>query len=280
MFNHRILRATVPVLVWLALTTFLPAQQEPKLSEEQTKTFLKTAEVIARKNTPKGVTSPYRLTLSDGNVTHDAAFNYINESRQRIQFSDGRTEVNFKDSYKYDIAAYELAKLLGLGDMMPVTVERKWHGMTGAISWWLPVKMDEATRLKQKIEPPDPEAWNRRMYKKRIFAELVYDTDINLTNALISADWQLWMIDFTRAFRVYSDLREKANITGSKCERHLLERLRNLGRDELTRNTKGYLTNAEIDGVMARRDKIVAMYDDLIIKNGEKEVLFDDPLPK
>jgi len=280
MFNHRILRATVPVLVWLALTTFLPAQQEPKLSEEQTKTFLKTAEVIARKNTPKGVTSPYRLTLSDGNVTHDAAFNYINESRQRIQFSDGRTEVNFKDSYKYDIAAYELAKLLGLGDMMPVTVERKWHGMTGAISWWLPVKMDEATRLKQKIEPPDPEAWNRRMYKKRIFAELVYDTDINLTNALISADWQLWMIDFTRAFRVYSDLREKANITGSKCERHLLERLRNLGRDELTRNTKGYLTNAEIDGVMARRDKIVAIYDDLIIKNGEKEVLFDDPLPK
>jgi hypothetical protein len=239
-----------------------------------------TAKVIAHKGTPKGVTSPYRLTLSDGTITHDAAFNYINEFKQRIQFRDGRTEVNFRDSYKYDIAAYELAKLLGLGDMMPVTVERKWEGKTGAISWWLPVKMDEATRLKEKIEPPDPEAWNRRMFKKRIFDQLVYDTDINLTNVLISADWQLWMIDFTRAFRVYSDIKDKANITGSKCERHLLERLRNLDRNELTQNTKGYLTKAEIDGVMARRDKIVAIYDDLIAKKGEKEVLYDDPIPR
>ena len=37
-------------------------------------------------------------------------------------------ELDFVDSYKYNIAAYELAELLGMDDMLPVYVERKWQG--------------------------------------------------------------------------------------------------------------------------------------------------------
>jgi hypothetical protein len=266
--------------VWLTSAVRPPAREEPKLSEEQVKEFLLNAKVIASKHTKKGVTSPWQLTLTDGKITHDAGFQPIDETKARMEFPDGHVEFNFRDCWKYDIAAYELAKLLGLGDMMPVTVQRKWNGQTGAISWWLPVKMDELTRSAKKIEPPDVDAYNRQMYKKRIFAELVYDTDQNLTNVQISEDWHLWMIDFTRAFRLYKDLFNRANITDSKCERHLLERMRNLDRDELTQKTKGFLTKGEIDGVMGRRDKIVAIYNDLIAKKGEKEVLYDDPVAK
>jgi hypothetical protein len=284
MIQYRILRTILPAIVCLASTTFLPGRQEPKLSEGQIKEFLRTAKVIANKQTSKGITSPYRLTLTDGTITHDAGFNYVDIAKTREIFNDGRTEMNFKDSYKYDIAAYELAKLLGLGDMMPVTVERKWAGKTGAISWWFPTKMDEGTRLNKKIEPPDPDAWNKRMYKKRIFAELVYDSDPNVTNVLISEDWQFCMIDFTRAFRLHKEIRDKKNLTESLCERHLLERLRKLDRNEVAQNTKylktEYLSKGEIDGVMARRDKIVALYDDLIAKKGEKAVLYDDPVAK
>ena len=113
------------------------------------------------------------------------------------------------------------------------------------------------------------------MYKKRVFAELVYDTDPNLTNVLISKDWHLWMIDFSRAFRLYHDLRTPKNLTETgKCERKLLESLRKLDRNELAQKTERYLTKAEIDGVMARRDKIVALFDALIAKKGESAVLY------
>jgi len=102
------------------------------------------------------------------------------------------TELNFVDSYKYNIAAYELAELIGMDDMVPVYVERKWEGNTGSLSWWLPVKMDEVERHKQKLTAPDADAWNNQMYKVRVFDQLVADTDVNLTNVLIGENWQIW----------------------------------------------------------------------------------------
>ena len=278
MFNYRILRAILTVVMLSAFSTLLPALQEPKLTEEQIRGFLLNAKVVAYKHTSKGITSPYRLTMTDETITHDASFQPVDEAADRMELPNGRIELNFRDCYKYDIAAYELAKLLGLGDMMPVYVERKWNGMTGAMSWWLPVMMDEATREAKNIEPPDMDAWNRQVNKKLIFAELVYDTDPNTTNVLISKDWHLWMIDFSRAFRLSKELLNRRNITDTMCERHLLDRMRKLDHDELTLKTKGLLTKSEIDGVMARRDKIVAIYDDLVAKKGEKAVLYDDPI--
>jgi hypothetical protein len=284
MFDYRILRRVFFVGLFLASSTILPARQEAQLSEEQIKDILRTAEVVASKNTSKGITAPFRLTLRKGTITHDAGFNYVDEYKAKQVFNDNRVEFNFRDSYKYDIAAYELAKLLGLGHMMPVTVERFWDNKRGAISWWIPATMDEATRLSKKIQAPDTDAWNRQMYKKRIFAELVYDTDPNLTNVLITEDWRLYMIDFTRAFRLSKEIRSMRNLTESMCERHLLERLRRLDRNELAANTRyqkaEYLTKGEIDGVMTRRDKIVALYEDLIAKKGEQAVLYDDPVAK
>lgn len=257
-----------------------PAAQEPNLSPEQMRDFLLTAKVISARTTAKGITAPLRMTLTDGKITHDAVFQKVNESKPVMDFADGHREINFKDCYKYDIAAYELAKLLGLGDMMPVTVPRDYKGESGALSWFLPVMMDEATRLQKKITPPDTDDWNQQMYMKRIFAELVYDTDPNLTNVLISAEWHLWMIDFTRAFRLMKELRDPKNILQSKCDRRLLANLRALDAREVKEKTSAYLTPPEIAGVMARRDKIVKIYDDLIAKDGESGVLYDYPVKK
>lgn len=244
---------------------------EPNLTEEETKQFLLTAKILRGKQTSKGVTEPYRLTLSDGQLTHDAGFQSIDESRSMATLKGGDREFNFRDSYHFNIAAYELAKLLGLESMMPVTVERSWQGKKGSLTWWLKVMMDEAERIQKKIRPPDPEAWNKQIYKKRVFAQLVYDTDPNLTNMLIGENWELYMIDFTRAFRVYTDLPAPKELV--RCDRQLLEKLRRLDQTEIENKTKNHISKAEIKALMARRDKIVAYFEKLIAEKGEAEVL-------
>ena len=176
------------------------------------------------------------------------------------------------DSYKYNIAAYTISEMLGIDDMLPVYVERKWKGHLGSLSWWLPVKMDEEERTKSQVSPPDQEAWNKQMYRVRVFDELIYDTDANMTNVLIGPEWQIWRIDFTRAFRTYTDLRKPANLV--RCDRRLLEKLKELNGSELEERTRHYLTKDEARAVMARRDKIVKQFQKLVSEKGENEVLY------
>ena len=247
-------------------------QSAPDLSEEEMKQFLLNAKVIGAKQASKGITRPSRLTLSDGRITHDAGFQTINIRKPSEKLDNGTVEINFVDSYHYNIAAYELARLLDLGHMMPVTVERKWGGKTGSLSWWLKVKMDEKDRLQKNIHPPDTEAWNKQMFRKRVFAKLFYDTDPNLTNVLIGENWELYMIDFSRAFRLREDLEMKADLT--HCDRQLLDSLRKLDAAEIKRVTAPHLTSAEIKAVIKRRDKIVAHFEKLVAEMGEEAVLY------
>jgi hypothetical protein len=121
--------------VYLTYTQFVVASDEPNLNRDQIEQFLLNAKVVSSRHTSKGITSPWRLTLSDGTLTHDARFQTIDEHKIEMKSSTGRTELNFVDSYKYDIAAYRLAELLGLEDLLPVTVERKWEGNSGALSF-------------------------------------------------------------------------------------------------------------------------------------------------
>src|SRR5579864_2697418 len=79
---------------------------EPSLTKEQMQRFLTTAKVVSSKQTSKGITSPWRLKLTDGTLTHEAAFQSVDEHKMRMDFGDGTTELNFVDSYEYDLAAY------------------------------------------------------------------------------------------------------------------------------------------------------------------------------
>jgi hypothetical protein len=58
----------------------------------------------------------------------------------------------------------------------------------------------ESDRKAKKLESPDPEGWNKQMYAVRVFNQLIYNVDANLTNILITKDWNIWMIDHGRAF--------------------------------------------------------------------------------
>jgi hypothetical protein len=259
-------------VIALCLTARFGIAEEAQLTKDQMRQFLINAKVVSSKQTSKGVTLPYRLTLTDGTITHEAVFQSIDEHKSSMQFADGHTEINFVDSYKYNVAAYVLAEMLEADDMIPIYVERKWNGKIGSLSWLVPVQMDEQDRMKKKVSAPNTDSWNRQMYRVRVFNELVYDTDANLTNVLVGENWKIWRVDFSRAFRLSKDIKDPKNLV--KCDRQLLEKLKTLDGNELRQKTKNLLTPLEVEALMARRDKIVAFFQKLAKEKGETEVLY------
>ena len=241
--------------------------------------FLRTSKVVRSRTISRGVTAPQRLTLTNGTVTHDAAFQSIYERRSQADFGPKGVEFNFADSHHFNLAAYELAGMLDLGGMMPMTVHRTWNGKEGTLTWWIDDAFDESTRIKEKRQPPNSSAWNQQMYKMRVFAALVGDTDRNLGNVLITNDWKLWMIDFTRAFRLWKEIKYPADL--HQIDRTLLLRLRELDAEAVKAATAHCLTSFEQEALMARRDLLVAHFDALIKTKGGPAVLYGlEPKPR
>jgi hypothetical protein len=262
------------VLASFALARMLAAD-EPSLTEEQKIDFLQHAKVIGSEREKKGKSNASHLTLSDGKLTHDASFQPIDEKKPQGPGPGGGIELNFRDYWGYDIAGYRIAKLLGMDDMVPVYTERKWNGTTGAISFRVSdVQFDEADRYSRKIAVPASvlDAWNKQMYKVRVLTQLFYDMDDNLTNVLITKDWKIWRIDFTRAFRLQHDLKNPKDL--AQCDREVLAKLRQLSYDQVFDATKPYLTKDEVKALIARRDKMVVYFDKLVAQKGESEVLY------
>jgi hypothetical protein len=229
----------------------------PTLSQKEE--FLRVAKVLAAKTAAKGVTSTQRATLTDGSITHDASIQRIDEQLPRFEGSDGAVEVNFRDTYKFNIAAYRLGKMLSLQGMIPPSIERKYEGTSGAFTWWVEdVAMDEAQRQQKKIQPPDKESFNRQYVIMQVFDNLIYNTDRNQTNILFDKEWRLWMIDHTRAFRTRKDL---LNLKALKrCDRVLLAKMKELTFEKMKPELSPYLYDEQIRAILARRDKIVEIY--------------------
>ncbi len=267
----------IRLLVLPLAFTLLTGAQEPSAApttDQEREEFLRTAQVGSSREISVGVTHTRRATLTRGGYTHDAHVQNIDETKQTYR-TDRGSEVNFRDSYKYNIAAYKLDRLLGL-KMMPVTIQRSIGGRTGSLAWWVDdVQMMELDRYRKKMPAPDPDAWNRKMNMVRIFNELTYDTDPNLGNLLIDKDWNIWIVDKTRAFRLFPDLRMPKNLENVTCDRQVYGALKKLDQATLEKELMPQLTKSEVRAVLARRDKIIGIIDSQIASRGEATVLYD-----
>jgi hypothetical protein len=263
------------LLVGLAPTLLAQGAPAPTptaaLSPEAMEAFLLKARVMNLRDAGSGVTNSRRATLTDGQLTHDVHVQTVDIAQQ--VFESGRnTELNFKDTYRYNIAGYRLAKLIGL-TTVPMSVERAIEGKIAAVTWWVDdVKMDEKERMKTKDLGPDPVRTNKQIQIMRIWDELIQNRDRNQGNILWTSDWTLWLIDHTRAFRLDPNLRRPDQL--SRCDRTLLERLRALTPETLEKAVGSSLTRPEQEALLARRDKIIRHYDDRIARLGEPVVLF------
>lgn len=244
-----------------------PQSAAAVLSDAEIESFLREAKIVRTRSVGKGVTNSIRATLTDGTLTHDAHIQTIDQ-RRNVGPSNRGQELNFRDSWQFNIAAYRLDRLLGL-NLVPVSVERRYRGKSGAFTWWVDdVIMDEGERHKKSVQPPNPALWNEVMQLVRMFDQLIYNMDRNMGNLVITKDWRVWAIDHTRAFRLHKDLKSPANVT--RCDRGVLEALKRLDRETLERELDEYLTTWERDAMLARRDAIVK-----IIESAGPGAVFD-----
>ena len=268
------LRSRIPVgilaVTWLLVSVDASGQS---LSRDATEEFLRTAEVVNAEPVGSGTTFPWRLTLSDGTTTHDALFQTVEDRRPIGRLANGQVVLNFADSFEFNIAAYRLAKLVGLGHMIPVTVRRQWRDEEGALSWWVnDVMLDERQRLEQKIEPPNPGMWQAQLFNMRVFAQLVNDTDRNQGNVLYTDQWRLWMIDFTRAFTISEEIRDIDHLV--RVDRSLFRRLQTLDPDVVRAELAPNLTGRETEALLKRCEKIIQHVEGYIAEHGEDSILF------
>jgi hypothetical protein len=255
---RRAVRYGSVVVVVVALVSASSAVAQPILTPEQQGEFLKTAKIVRTRDAGKGVTGTQRVTLSDGTLTHDASVQTVDIAMNEFRSNRG-TELNFKDTWRYNVAAYRLNQVLQLG-LIPVSVERLHRGKPGSFTWWVDdVLMDEGQRLKTKTQSPDTLSWNQQMWHIRIFDQLIQNADRNLGNLVIDKSWKVWMIDHSRAFRLSSKVNSPANLT--RVERGALERLRAIDAPMLTKLVGDYLTGFEQRALLQRRDEIVALFD-------------------
>ena len=233
--------------------------------------FLLKARVSNLRDAGSGVTNSRRATLTDGQLTHDAHIQTVDIAQS--VFEAGRnTELNFKDTFRYNIAGYRVAKLVGL-TTVPMSVERAVEGKPAAVTWWVDdVQMDEKERMKTKSQGPDPVRTNKQIQIMRVWDELIQNRDRNQGNILWTHDWTMWLIDHTRAFRLNTNVLKPEQL--ARCDRGLLERLRAVTPEALKQAVGNSLTKQEQEALLARRDKIIKHYDERIARLGEPVVLF------
>jgi hypothetical protein len=261
----------------IALACAFPAGgQEPRaaglaIEGAGAEEFLRTARVLSKESIGTGITRPDRLTLTDGHQTLRAVWKTINVhtlGQQRMEFG---WEFDFRDTWKSEVAAYELDKLLGLG-LVPPTVERSLYGRTGSLQLWVEKAMTEDDRLTRKLEPPDLQKWNRQLYNVRLFHQLTYNTDFrNIRNVLFDPDFRVYLVDSSRAFRIQRTLLAPDDL--ARVSRSALGKLRALDRPTLRERLGPWLGKMQMEGLLARRDVILALIDERIKEKGEGAVL-------
>jgi hypothetical protein len=233
--------------------------------------FLATARIVT--DAPADARRSWRVSLDDGVRKHDAL----------VETADGSDPT--RRNYRFNLAAYELDKLLGVNLVVPSVARTVW-GRPASLTWWMDdFAMNELDRRRQRIDPPDSESWNRQMQAVRVFDELISNTYRDTApalylnsvwdNLLITKSWTIWLTDHTGSFRTRQRLEDEESL--ARIDRAVWARLTKLNREQLQKALSKYLSSDQLDALEARRVLLVRHFEKQIASSSEGAVIFDLP---
>jgi hypothetical protein len=105
-----------------------------------------------------------------------------------------------------------------------------------------------------------------------LFDRLIFNVDRHLNNVLVTKDFDLRLIDHSRSFRPWTELKDATPLT--RFSQSLLDGLRRLEYGDLRTKLGRYLVDEQIRGLLARRDAILALARAAVAERGEAAVLY------
>ena len=131
--SERVRVGVVAACVWLVASAV--AAQTAAFQGPTIEALLSDAAITDVERLEIGVTEPRRVTLEAAGVVQHAAVKDLDVFKAGwSRLATGPATIDFQDSWKVEIPAYELDKLLGLG-MVPATVEREVEGRRGSLQF-------------------------------------------------------------------------------------------------------------------------------------------------
>jgi hypothetical protein len=245
----------------------------PFATAEEAQAFLSSAKVLSQEDIPKGVTKPKKILLEKDGVRAHAKFGSVHTSGQREKLADGTVEMYFLDSFKADMATYELSRLLGL-DNVPPAVVRNIDGEDGIMQLWIENLTSYEDWIGEGNTGTPPSLYFRRQVRDmRVFDLLIRNIDRHQGNIMWDPDNNLWLIDQTRSLAGDKKLRNPDKFDG--CSRTLYDAIKKLDDQTITDVVTPYLSKMEIKALLKRRELLLKLIESEIKKEGEGEVLFN-----
>lgn len=249
---------------------FTPAELAERARWED---FLKTAEIIEFQDVGEGVTKPIWLILKKGDVT-----------RRGIWKNPKGIQLGFLEGWQYEIAAYEMDKLLEL-NMIPPTVEREFKRKRGSLQLAINKLYSELEIFEEKIKFPREKSDNRSntKYMTRAFDCLIANDDRTQENILYNTDWRTILIDHSRAFRstrehtknlMYGKNGLKGALLIRRLPRSFVEKIKALTLENVQEAVGSYLKKKEVKAILMRKELLLQEIEEMIQEVGEDKFLY------
>jgi hypothetical protein len=224
--------------------------------------YLKTAEIVSLKIDPQGGrTEAWIISLDDGKAASRGLFKHVDSARP----------TPIADSYRYEISAYELDKLLDFNRIPPV-VEREIEGTNGSLQLYIEGCKPLSYQMQRNIQPPDPAGFQDALAEINVFENLSYCKH-DLNDVLIHTNtWKACRVDFSQAFSPTPKLIPDQSI--ERCSRKLYENLVYLSEEVLQDKLKHWLNSEEISALLERKKIIIDTIKRRVEEWGEEAVLF------